>query len=140
MKLSVFIIVLLAGMGLVDSVHAAEPVINVGRYLTTQAVTTDAQRDPLQSQYQGTFPANVKTVGEAITYLLIYSGYQLSVERNSLLAKTLSQPLPQSARTIGPVSIQDALIALMGQPYQLLVDPVHRLVSYQLKPVYQTLY
>ncbi len=140
MKLPFFIAVLLGGMILVDSVHAAEPVVDVGRYLTAQAATTDAQRDPLQTQYQGTFPGNVKTLSEAITYLLTYSGYQLSVEKNLLLAKTLSQALPQSVRTIGPVTIQDALIALMGQPYQLLVDPVHRLVSFRLKPVYQTLY
>lgn len=118
----------------------ADSTVSVGRYLTAKSLASPAESDPLQSQYQGTFPQSVHTIGDAVTYLLNFSGYHLIFEKKSVLAQTLNQPLPQSVRTIGPVSIQDGLLAIMGQPYQLLIDPAHRLVSFRLKATYQNLY
>lgn len=112
--------------------QATEPV-QVGRYSTLAPVPTVAQADPLASTVQVNFPAKVQSVGAAAEYLLSQSGYRLAAP-STAMRKLLAQPLPGSQRTLGPLSLTQALETLAGQPYTLRVDPVNRLVAFDLRP------
>ena len=96
----------------------------------------------LQQTFQVRFPNQVKTISDAIHYLLRFSGY--SLVDNTRLSKeaqaVIAQPLPNIDRQLGAMSLQDGLLTLVGQPFGLVVDPVHRLTSLRLKPTYQTIY
>lgn len=114
----------------------------LGRFLAVENKPLVAQHDLLQQTFQVHFPYSVKTIGQAINYLLRFSGYslvnanQLSTDANHLL----QLPLPNVGRTLGPLSLEKGLETLVGDPFQLLVDPVHRQVSFQLKSAYQLLF
>lgn len=114
----------------------------VGRYLTVANHAETSQIDPLTQTIQVKLPSHVKTVGDAIEHLLRFSSYRL-IDKSQLtpeVANLLKLPLPQSVRNLGPVTLKDGLLTLAGQPFGLLVDPVHRLVSFHLLPVYASLY
>lgn len=120
----------------------ADNATTVGRYLTVEKQALNAQSDLLQQTFQVRFPNQIKTIGDAIHYLLRFSGYSLI--DNTRLSKeaqaVISQPLPSVDRQLGTMSLQDGLLTLAGQPFGLIVDPVHRLISLRLKPAYQTIY
>lgn len=77
--------------------------------------------------------ASVTTVGEAVNYLLLRTGYRLadSPEAVSPPIPILSMPLPEVHRQLGPYSVRTALSVLVGAPFALSVDPAHRLVSFR---------
>lgn len=138
----VLIISLLLGCFNFISATFANTVTPVGRYLSVENQTLPAQTNLLQQTFQVKFPPTVKTVGEAMQYLLRFSGYSL-VNYKYLPSEAqalLIQPLPQVDRNIGPLNLQKGLITLAGEPFGLLVDPVHRLISLRLKPAYQSIY
>lgn len=124
------------------AVAHADGTTEVGRYLTEKNGASVAQRKPLMQTFELTFPGHVQTVGQAITYLLSNTSYQLvpSEERSMEVSVLLTKPLPLSDRHMGTMSVKDALLALAGTPYQLLIDPEHRYVSFQLKPNFRVLY
>lgn len=114
----------------------------IGRYLTVANQALPAQTDPLMQIFQVHFANSVETIGDAMCSLLQHSGYSL-VDTNTLspAAKALLvKPLPQVDRTLGPMSLQDGLLTLAGKPFGLLLDPVHRLISFRLLKAYQSLY
>jgi type IV pili sensor histidine kinase/response regulator len=51
----------------------------------------------------------------------------------------LALPLPAVLREHGPVTVQAGLETLAGPTYCLVVDHVHRLVSFELIPRYRAL-
>lgn len=51
----------------------------------------------------------------------------------------LNQPLPLVHRQFGPISIRDGLELLAGSAYELIDDPVNRVVSFKLLPHHQWL-
>lgn len=120
----------------------AESTTIVGRYLTVENQASNAQADLLQQTFQVRFPNQVKTISDAIHYLLCFSGYRLV--DNTRLSKeaqaVIAQLLPSIDRQLGVMSLQDGLLTLAGQPFGLVVDPVHRLISLRLKPTYQVIY
>jgi type IV pili sensor histidine kinase/response regulator len=136
------VITVLAAILLFSQLAQAESTSQMGRYLTVSHQALPQQVDLLSQTFQVRFPRCVCCVGDAIRYLLSCSGYRL-VEP-SMLSKSvqalLCQPLSQAHRKLGPMSLQDGLFTLTGQPFDLVVDPVHRLVGFQLNPGYQTLY
>lgn len=115
---------------------------SVGRYLSVTNQALPQQNDLLNQTFQIHFPPSVKTVGEGMNYLLQFSGYRL-VSENTLIpeAQQLMQlPLPQSDRALGPLTLKEGLLVMAGKPFGLLVDPVHRLISFRLLNAYQTIY
>jgi len=44
----------------------------------------------------------------------------------------LDLPLPAIHRTIGPMTLDRALNTLSGEAFELIVDPVHRKVAFEL--------
>ncbi|PJE14677.1 hypothetical protein [Legionella sp.] len=122
------------------SIQAAN-VTEVNRYATVANKPLIAQINPLMAVQQVHFPQDIKTVGQAILWWLRYSGYSLasSVKQPESLQTVMRQPLPQSHRNLGPLTVKDGLEVLSGQQiFMLIEDPLRREVNFKLKPAYQS--
>ena len=106
----------------------------VGRYSSISTKPTNAQMDLLAVIIEMKFPIAVNTVGSALELMLINSGYHLadpgSVDPN--LSILLNSTLPNIHRSLGPISLRNALKTLSGASWDLIIDPVHRLISFEL--------
>lgn len=111
----------------------------VGRYAVVHLGADPAQADLLAVVVRVTFAPSITTVGEALDHLLARSGFALAPLDTSdpNLPVLLTRPLPQVQRRMGPIRLQDALEVLAGPAWVLVIDPVNRLVSYELAPEYR---
>lgn len=112
--------------------------LQVARYSTIAPVPRAAQVDPLEAVVTLVFPQQLTTVDEALHYALRRSGYRLASAdaadpATSVLAK---QSLPEVHRKLGPITVARALGTLAGPSWTMVVDPVHRLVSFELAQAY----
>ncbi len=108
--------------------------VRVGRYTTVAPIATTSQSDLLSVVINVTFDSPITTVGEALAHLLVRSGYQLADldASDPYLPILLSRPLPQAHRQLGPIRLDSALTTLAGPAWRMVVDPVNRLISYEL--------
>ena len=114
--------------------HTNNKSLQLSRYSVQLTGATKAQKDPLQAVIkQLRFSGKVKTVGVAILTVLENSGYRVSYKHLEPKVKDLYRlPLPAIQRNMGPLTIEQALTTLAGEPWILVVDREHRLVSFQL--------
>lgn len=121
------------------SAQADDSMTQFGRYLTAINKPTLAQTDLLSQIMQVRFPQNVQTIGDAMNYLLKFSGYSLIEDnkRSSELKNTLSKPLPTVDRDFGPMSLKDGLTTLIGPAFSLVHDPLNRTIDFHLKPEFK---
>ncbi len=126
----------------VFTLTSAKTYTPVGRYLTEQNEASASQTDPLQETFKITFPTTIKTIGKAMTYLLSNTGYSLAPKTyQSTEARDLfQQKLPLSDRQFGVMTVQQGMLALAGNTYQMLIDPERRYISFQLYWQYRKLY
>lgn len=108
--------------------------VQVGRYQSMAAGPEAVQVDLLSAVITHQFDEDIRTVGEAVEDLLEGSGYRLL---SAKLAETFrvhlfALPLPDVQRQLGPITRRDALELLSGEAFRLVVDPVYRLVSFEL--------
>lgn len=114
--------------------HADE--LRMARYTTASAAPDVAQLEPLEAIVQIGFPrSQVQTVGEAVAYLLLRTGYRLAhpQEADTRSHAVLALPLPEVHRRLGPCTVRTALSVLLGKAFVLSTDPVQRLVSYRVE-------
>lgn len=107
-----------------------------GRYMTANIGAQADQVNPLLTVVTFKFTPDIQTIGQALNQVLQYSGYSLVsvADQSQAVQETLTKPLPYSVRNLGPIQIQNALTVLMGQDvFTLVVDPLHRLVNFDLK-------
>jgi len=133
-------VIILAIMLMATQATAGSKPMQVGRYSTVAPVATAAQSDPLQTMVQIHFPApHISTVGDAVHYLLRHSGYQLAAPESTdpAMAVLLNQLLPKVHRQLGPMTLQTMLSTLSGSAYRVVVDPLNRLIAFDLAPHYQ---
>ena len=107
--------------------------VQVGRYSMFTATPTVAQKDILATALTVLFPERIQTVGEAIRYLLQRSGYRLA-SAEAIGPDTVSLfalPLPAVHRSLGPMTLKEALEILVGPGFHLVQDPVHRLITFE---------
>jgi conjugative transfer region protein (TIGR03748 family) len=145
MKSIKIIFIALTSLMLTSVTHAtlaADNATHIGRYLNVPNIPLTSQADLLTQTFQVRFPSSVKTINDAIRYLLRFSGYTLTTDDNLIaeVKRLLSLPLPQTDRALGPLSLEQGLLTLVGKPFGLLVDPVHRLINFRLLPQYKPLY
>ncbi len=117
-----------------SAADAATNELRLARYTSAAALPDDAQLDPLEAIVRVTFPrGDVRSVGEAVSYLLLRTGYRLppASEWDPAVQTVLALPLPEVHRQVGPVSVRSALDVLMGSAYRLQVDEAARVVSYR---------
>ena len=111
-----------------------------GRYLTVnqeQKSLVSILDMPIQRE----FPKSVETVGQAVEYTLKGTGYHLlTAEHSSPDLKALyAYELPLSERKILPTTLKAGLLKLVGQAYQIVLDPVHRQVTFKVRQNYNKL-
>lgn len=110
-----------------------------GYALVTPTATLE-QIDLLAVVVTFKFPAQVSSVGDAVTLLLERSGYRLAYGANTdpELATLLALPLPHVHRNLTQIRLRDALQALAGGAWVLVEDPVNRLISFDLDERYRS--
>ncbi len=110
--------------------------MTVGRYLSVDNKPSSAQVNLLSQIFQVRFPEEVQTIGDAMNYLLRYSGYSLvdDARQSVAMKNTLRKPLPLVDRNFGPMSLKDGLITLAGPAFTLMQDPLNREINFKLKP------
>jgi len=112
--------------------------VQTGRYSYIPAKPRAEQLNPLLTVIDVQIPDNILTVKDSAQYLLQYSGYQLSqtVSPEPHVSALLQRNIPEVHRHFEQVVLRDALLALGGNGYRLLVDPVNRMVAYERDPNY----
>lgn len=102
--------------------------------LTEPPVTTDLAQTVYRA-VQG------PTLGQGLHELLTGTGYRLAEPRaaDPAIGRLYVQPYPEAQRDVGPVELGVALARLAGPAWQLVVDPVHRLVSFERRPPYDAI-
>lgn len=109
--------------------------LRVGRYPRTAPQPRPDQRDLLSAIVDIELSDEVETVGEAIAAVLENSGYRLSPNPSASCQEELFElPLPAVHRSLGPLTLRQALEVLSGPAYQPAMDPVRRLVSFETVP------
>ncbi len=133
---NLFLIFLITIASLSSAAVQAAPAdeITVGRYSTLQALPSEAQADLLAAMITVSMPKSVSRVGEAIRHVLQTSGYRLAsaAAAHPARAHLFRLSLPGVHRDLGPLSLRVMLETLAGPAFRLVVDPVHRLVSFEL--------
>lgn len=105
------------------------PVVRHGRY-TLVEVDSDAQPDLLQQVVEVSIPSTTSvTVGDALRYLLLYSGYRLCEPSQDTL-KLYALPLPAAHLHLGPIVLRDGLLKLVGPAWHLSSDDATRQVCF----------
>ncbi len=108
--------------------------IQIGRYQSMAAGPEAVQLDLLSAVITHQFDKDIRTVGEAVEDLLKGSGYRLLSAQlaESYRVHLFALPLPDVQRQLGPITRRDALEIVSGEAFRLVVDPVYRLVSFEL--------
>ena len=123
-------------VGNVEASNAPISEAQVGRYQTVVLQPDENQVDLLSSMVELELPEQINTVGQAITYLLDGSGYRLLSAKLAEPYRVLlfALPLPKTQRQLGPLSLRQALDLVSGPAFRLVIDPVYRLVTFELLP------
>ncbi len=108
------------------------------RYTRIDPQATPSQHNILLYKRKRIFSRkSVRTVGQAIHVWLRGTGYRLSnMHPDQNVYQLLQLSLPEVHRKLGAVSIEEGLKALAGDPWELVIDPVHRMVSFRLPDAY----
>ena len=123
----------IAGLCTVASVNLHASNIQTGRYSIYSAAPTQAQSELLEATVTVQLPDRIQTIGETVRYLLQRSGYRLAATE-STAPETLALfalPLPAVHRHLGPMTLREALETLVGPAFDLVQDPVHRLITFE---------
>ena len=113
--------------------------VSVGRYSVSKVEPRQEQKKLLGVVTTIRFSENIKTVGDAINYLLTRPGYRLAPLSNSdpKLPILLNSPLPEIHRSFENSSVSQILKTLSTDVWELINDPVHRYVSFELSDQYR---
>lgn len=106
--------------------------IAVGRYTR---IVSDAPTQPLSTPVLSRFAAT-RSIGGAVASVLSRTGYRLADPANSdpKQAELLRMPLPDVHRDLSALASIRALVLLGGPGYRVMVDHVHRLVGFEVRP------
>ena len=122
-----------AGICALPSINLHADDVQVGRYSMIAATPTAAQTDLLATTINVQFPQRIQTLEEAVRHLLQRSGYRLAAAE-SIGPETMALfalPLPAVHRSLGPMTLRDALATVAGSAFRLVQDPVHRLITFE---------
>lgn len=105
-------------------------VVRYGRYTLVELMPEQEQHDLMAQVVDVTMPLSQgmseTTVGQAIRYVLLRSGYQLCDALNTFDAL----PLPLAHTHLGPMQLRDALMVLAGPAWELNIDEMARQVCF----------
>jgi FimV-like protein len=111
----------------------------VGRYSTRGSIMTPVPTDPMTTAIEVEFPPIIQTLHQALQHLLASSGYRLASTDASCptFPSLLAWPLPAMHRRFRAERLDSVLQTLAGPAHVLVLDPVHRLVSFELRAEYR---
>lgn len=112
--------------------HAAEPLYRGYTIITERPVALDLD----QTVYQR---VRGRRVLEGLREILEGTGYRLAdaAAADPEIGRLYGQPYPESQREIGPRALGEVLERLAGPAWQLVEDPVNRLVSFEVRRSYR---
>jgi len=89
--------------------------------------------DQMRIQIRTVLPKEIKTVGEASQYYADVTGYRLVTsypcpEESGIIAAEPISPLFFTNRVM---AVEEAILAILREPYFLVIDREHRLFSFQ---------
>ena len=112
-------------------------VVRQGRYTLVEQGPELAQRNLMRQVVDVSIPAGADhTVGEALRYMLIRSGFSLCETQEA--AQLYALPLPAAHLRLGPLPLHDALQTLAGPAWTLRVDSLARRVCFAPAPTHPT--
>ncbi|MCB1889189.1 MAG: hypothetical protein KDH20_16395 [Rhodocyclaceae bacterium] len=113
--------------------------LRLARYTTAAALPDPALTTPLAIVAQVGFPRDtVATVGDALAYLLLRTGYRLG-DADAAASALLALPLPEAHRQLGPYPVRAIAALLVGSAYELRISEVDRRLDVALAaPVQKT--
>lgn len=106
--------------------------VRTDRYTMVSLEPLPEQLSPMLAVVNIQFSEKVQTVGDAIFELLAGSGYRwdVSAAENHRL---MDLPLPIVSRALGPIRLRDALVTLAGESWELKVDELTRVISFDIR-------
>ncbi len=112
--------------------------ITAGRYIITDTKPEKQQENLLNVVTSIKFSEDIVTVGAAINATLMRSGYRLASAETSdpKLPVLLNSPLPYIHKSFDNVAVSKILQVLASDVWELVVDPLHRLISFELNEKY----
>lgn len=119
-----------ASANLIDNPDRLPQYVENGLTLINVDAPTEL-KDPLMTVTSIVFPQSVTTVGQALNYSLLRTGYTLiAPSRLTPSASRLMQlPLPLVQRDIKQVTVRNLIDTLIGDGFDYRVDPVLRTVK-----------
>ena len=110
--------------------HEFIPVVRYGRYTLVELAATASQRDLLLQVVDVVMPEDARaTVGDGLRHVLKRSGYRLC-EPTPAIADLFALPLPAAHLHLGPLTLRDALLTLVGPAWDVNVDDRARQVCF----------
>lgn len=111
-------------------VSVATTEVRVNRYTSVLSEPTVSEVLPLQSVIHISYPRDVRSVGQALDYTLLRSGYRLGTASSAEQSLFRDLALPESQRVLGPYTVERVLQTLIGSEWQLTVNHPARVVSF----------
>ena len=114
----------------------------ISRYTFQEEVIPENKVDLLQQNITISFSPNVTTVGMALEQLLGNTGLKLqkAQDQDKYTHAMLANNLPATQRVIENASLKQALLALTGDKFDIVVDPINRIISFKIKPTVLAIY
>ncbi|WP_150467618.1 hypothetical protein [Francisella sp. SYW-9] len=111
------------------------PNIRVSRYVTQKEYIPLNHVDLLSQNISIRFSPSVLTVADAIKQLLQNSGLVLidSQYQDRYTKQMLKNKLPTTQRTIENATLKQALEALTGNNFNVVLDPITRQINFKIK-------
>lgn len=107
--------------------------VRLARYTVADPTPAATVADPLAVIATIRFPREqVRTVGDAVDYLLLRTGYRMASADPAATA-LLALPLPESHRVLGPYPVRALLQVLLGESYNVNASPVDRTLAIDLR-------
>ncbi|NIB44036.1 pili assembly chaperone [Pseudomaricurvus alkylphenolicus] len=107
--------------------------LQVGRYSLMSTAPSTGQVDLLAVTVERSIPETVKSIGNALDWLLQGSGYRLA--DTSLLSDEAIElfhlPLPSAHRQFQALPLRQVLSLIVGPAFSMVHDPAHRLLGFE---------
>ncbi|MGS2722103.1 PFGI-1 class ICE element type IV pilus protein PilL2 [Porticoccus sp. GXU_MW_L64] len=138
-KYSIRAVTIMVGLLQTTPLLASDQFVADGRYTTLKVGATTEQTNLLDAIIRTTIPNRYITIGQGLAYLVKPYGFRLSFQPEYPQGQSvlLSLPLPQPLRSIGPITVSEAIRVFGGESYTAHINPVTRKISYQLKDTHK---
>ena len=122
-----------AVMAAAQPAMSSESVTQIDRYSVVVNGPTAGQRDLLAVTSAISIPSDIKSLGDALRWILRDSGYRLAADPvlSSEAHAMLKPPLPAAHRRFEPMPLKAVVALIVGPAFYIVQDPVHRLLAFE---------